>query len=153
MMKNMTVATPEKKIAVLTGNPMSRGATTVAPNIASACCRPSAIVLPQGSRSSGAITPDDFTRQLSMKLLPLLSLSLCCPMKAAPKRAVRLAPSALLTKTATAHKTFQMPVGVCRTYHEYRRAVCCHPRLEKQKTPHGPHKRGTGAILCARQIF
>jgi hypothetical protein len=33
------------------------GARTVAPNMASTCCRPTKIVCPQGSRSSGAMIP------------------------------------------------------------------------------------------------
>src|SRR5579884_1286097 len=63
MKKKRIVATPEKKIAVLGGKPISSGATTVEPNIASVCCSPSATLSAHGSRSSGAITPARFSRQ------------------------------------------------------------------------------------------
>src|SRR5919202_1782361 len=46
--------------------PMIRGATTVAPNMASTCCRPSAMVPGQGKRSSGAIKPVRFSAHESM---------------------------------------------------------------------------------------
>src|SRR5690242_6388244 len=55
---------PEKKIAVLGLKPMRIGPKTVAPNMASTCCRPTRIVCPQGRRSSGAMTPPVFTVQL-----------------------------------------------------------------------------------------
>ena len=56
--KKISVPMPEKRIATLGSKPISSGASTVAPNIATTCCRPSASVGPAGRRSSGAITPD-----------------------------------------------------------------------------------------------
>ena len=49
---------PEKRIARLGSNPIRIGATTVAPNMASTCWNPIAIVCPQGSRSSTLTIPD-----------------------------------------------------------------------------------------------
>src|SRR5215213_11472246 len=49
---------PEKRIARLGSKPMMIGATTVAPNMASTCWKPIAIVCPQGSRSSTLTIPD-----------------------------------------------------------------------------------------------
>src|ERR671939_89289 len=40
--KKSSVPTPEKRIARFGSNPMTNGATTVAPNIASTCCKPMA---------------------------------------------------------------------------------------------------------------
>src|SRR5215467_10225499 len=51
---------PDIRIATFGSNPIKSGARTVAPNIATTCCRPSAIVCGQGRRSSGAITPSVF---------------------------------------------------------------------------------------------
>src|SRR5207237_10098024 len=64
MKKKMSVPMPEKKIAVLGSKPMSKGPRTVEPNIASTCCRPTKMGCPQGSRSSGAMTPSVFSLQL-----------------------------------------------------------------------------------------
>src|SRR6266567_3059618 len=55
--KKMSVPIPEKKIAVFGLKPIIIGARTVAPNMASTCCRPTKIVCPQGSLSSGAMIP------------------------------------------------------------------------------------------------
>src|SRR6266852_2629657 len=57
MTKKISVPIPEKKIAVLGLKPMIMGARTVAPNMASTCCRPRKMDCPQGSRSSGAMMP------------------------------------------------------------------------------------------------
>src|ERR1044071_2192373 len=55
---------PEKKIAVFGLKPINIGPKTVAPNIASTCCRPTRMVCPHGSRSSGAMMPSFFGVQL-----------------------------------------------------------------------------------------
>src|SRR6218665_1150513 len=47
---------PLIRMATLGSKPISSGASTVAPNIATPCCTPIAIVCGQGSRSSGATT-------------------------------------------------------------------------------------------------
>ncbi len=48
------VQIPENMMARLGSRPITRGKTNVAPNIATTCWAPSPIVLPHGSRSSGA---------------------------------------------------------------------------------------------------
>ena len=50
-------------LATFASNPINRGASTVAPNIATTCCTPSAIVCGQASRSSGATTAASVCRQ------------------------------------------------------------------------------------------
>src|SRR6516165_3569411 len=55
-MKNIKVPTPLISIAILGSKPISNGARTVEPNIATTCCIPSAMVCGQGRRSSGATT-------------------------------------------------------------------------------------------------
>ena len=45
---------PENMIARLGSSPITSGKTNVAPNMATTCWAPSPIVLPHGSRSSGA---------------------------------------------------------------------------------------------------
>ena len=57
MTKKISVAMPEKKIATFGSKPISSGASTVAPNIATTCCSPTRMVGPVGRRSSGRITP------------------------------------------------------------------------------------------------
>src|SRR5687767_13193228 len=54
---------PEKRMARLGSNPIRIGATTVAPNMASTCWNPIAIVCPQGSRSSALTIPDRVSLQ------------------------------------------------------------------------------------------
>jgi hypothetical protein len=48
---------PDIRIATLGSKPISNGASTVAPNIATTCCTPRASDVPSGSRWSGATTP------------------------------------------------------------------------------------------------
>lgn len=48
---------PEKRIVVAGGNPVSSGTRTVAPNMATTCCRPIPMVRGHESRSSGITTP------------------------------------------------------------------------------------------------
>src|SRR6266702_4563306 len=50
-------ADTREKIAVFGLKPMMMGARTVAPNMASTCCKPRKMDCPQGSRSSGAMMP------------------------------------------------------------------------------------------------
>jgi hypothetical protein len=59
----ISVPTPLIRIATFGSKPISNGASTVAPNIATTCWMPSAKVCGAGSRSSGAITPSRFTVQ------------------------------------------------------------------------------------------
>src|SRR5579875_1999902 len=56
-MKKSSVPLPEKKMAVFGSKPIKRGPSTVEPNMASTCCRPTSMDCPQGSRSSGAMMP------------------------------------------------------------------------------------------------
>ena len=64
--KKISVPMPEKKRARFGSKPITSGATTVAPNIASTCWKPMASVPGQGSRSSGAITPVRFSRHVNI---------------------------------------------------------------------------------------
>ena len=57
---------PEKKIAVFGSKPMRIGASTVAPNMAKMCCRPSATDWAAGGRSSGAMIPSRLTVHWNM---------------------------------------------------------------------------------------
>src|SRR5882757_127874 len=69
MTKKISVPTPLISTAMLGSKPISRGARIVDPNIATTCCRPSAVVCGHGRRSSGATTPPStgcFTVQLSI---------------------------------------------------------------------------------------
>lgn len=56
MSRNMIVPRPENSKVVLTGNPVSVGTSSVAPNMAITCCIPMPIVRPQLRRSRGATT-------------------------------------------------------------------------------------------------
>src|SRR5579859_1909489 len=59
----MSVPIPEKKMAVFGLKPIRIGAKTVAPNMASTCCKPTKMDCPQGKRSSGAMMPSFFRVQ------------------------------------------------------------------------------------------
>src|SRR5689334_7731210 len=48
---------PENSTATFGLKPIKSGASTVEPNIATTCCRPSAMLCGAGNRSSGATTP------------------------------------------------------------------------------------------------
>jgi hypothetical protein len=70
--KKISVPTPLIRMATLGSKPISRGPSTVAPNIATTCWMPNATVCGHGSRSSGATTMPSagcFTVQSS--ILPL----------------------------------------------------------------------------------
>src|SRR5690348_17548366 len=54
--KKISVPTPLIITQTLASRPIRIGASTLAPNIATTCCRPSAVVCPHGRRSSGAMT-------------------------------------------------------------------------------------------------
>src|SRR5690606_11564533 len=56
MIRNSRVPTPENKRVVGTGKPVSTGTRNVAPNMATTCCTPIAIVAGQFNRSEGATT-------------------------------------------------------------------------------------------------
>ena len=64
--KNTSVPTPDISTATFGSKPISSGASTVAPNIATTCCAPIATVCGHGSRSSGAITPSVFVVHANM---------------------------------------------------------------------------------------
>src|SRR5882757_2275005 len=77
MTKKISVPTPLISTAMLGSKPISRGARIVDPNIATTCCRPSAVVCGHGRRSSGATTPPStgcFTVQLIVILLDELQI-------------------------------------------------------------------------------
>src|SRR5437899_906014 len=59
----MRVPMPENRMETLGSNPISSGASTVAPNIATTCCMPTTTVCPIGSRSSGRMIPSVFSFQ------------------------------------------------------------------------------------------
>ncbi|MGY4327176.1 hypothetical protein ACVWWG_001593 [Bradyrhizobium sp. LB7.2] len=63
MTKKISVPTPENRTATLGSNPISSGAMIVEPDIATQCWRPETTVWPSGNRSSGMITPEDFSVQ------------------------------------------------------------------------------------------
>jgi hypothetical protein len=63
MKKKISVPTPDIRMAMFGSKPISSGASTVAPNMATTCWRPMATIWGQGRRSSGAITPWVFSVQ------------------------------------------------------------------------------------------
>src|SRR5476649_1344896 len=75
MTKKISVPTPLISTAMLGSKPISSGARIVEPNIATTCCRPSAVVCGHGRRSSGATTTPS-TGCLTVQLI-IVSPSAC----------------------------------------------------------------------------
>jgi len=65
--KNSRVPTPDIRIDRFGSSPINNGISTVAPNIATACCTPITSVCPADKRSSGATTPDSAAGEVSFQ--------------------------------------------------------------------------------------